>query len=121
MSKRLAAHLARYHPRHDWTPAMMMATLQAHEAELIRLRGLLNEPAPDAVPDDLADIIPPFESAGITNHRLTVLYTEAKQKAELARAHGGTFDSKSVIDWERKAARYESGLKWNRGRLAETI
>jgi hypothetical protein len=121
MSKRLAAHLALYHPRSDWTPAMMLATLQAHDAEIARLRALLDQPEPERVPDYLADIVPIFESAHVTHERLTRLYAEAKQRAELARTHGGTFDGKSVIAWEEKAGRYESGLKWNRGRMAEQV
>ena len=88
MSKKLAAHLARYHPRADWTPAMMLATLQAHDAEIARL---------------------------------TKLFADSKQKAELARNYGGHFDGKSVIEWEQQAFRYESGIRWNRGRLVETL
>lgn len=121
MSKKLAAHLARYHPRADWTPAMMLATLQAHDAEIARLRALLDQPGPDPVPDDLADIIPIFEAADITHARLTKLFADSKQKAELARNYGGHFDGKSVIEWEQQAFRYESGIRWNRGRLVETL
>jgi hypothetical protein len=43
------------------------------------------------------------------------------QRAELARTRDGTFEGKSTTEWLRKAERYDSAIKWNKGRSAETI
>ena len=72
-------------------------------------------------PPEIADLIEINETPPETHARLTRLYAEAKQGAELARTYGGTFNGKSIVEWERKAERFESGIKWNRGRLSEVI
>lgn len=72
-------------------------------------------------PPELADLIEINETPPETHARLTKMYSDAKQGAELARTYGGTFAGKSVVDWERNAERYETGIKWNRGRFAESI
>lgn len=91
----------------------------ALRVELAKLKDTLAKIK--APPEDIADLFVVHETPAESHKRLMTLYTESKQKAELARGYGGTFDGKSVIDYERKAERYESGLKWNRGRLAETL
>ena len=95
-------------------------------AELEAALAAASAPKPEPVsahipPPELADLIEINETPPETHARLTKLYSDAKQGAELARAYGGTFNGKGVVEWERKAERYESGIKWNRGRLAETI
>jgi hypothetical protein len=94
--------------------------LRARIAELeAQLRP--QEPPEMMPPAEIADLFLPAESARETYERLTRLFVQAKQSAELARSYGGTFDGKSVIAWEEKAGRYESGLQWNRGRMAEQV
>ena len=94
--------------------------LRKRIAELEAAASAEPEPA-EPVPEQLADIILPAETPSETHARLTTLYGQAKNAAEMARSYGGTFGGKSVIEWERKAEHYESGLKWNRGRMAEVI
>ncbi|WP_373003111.1 hypothetical protein [Hyphomonas sp.] len=47
-------------------------------------------------------------------------YAHAKNAAEYARQNG-SYEGKGVIYWEEKAERYGGSLKWNRGRMAETV
>lgn len=95
-------------------------------AEMEALLAAASAPKPEPVsaqipPEQIADLIEINETPPETHARLTRLYAEAKQGAELARTYGGTFNGKSIVEWERKAERYDSGIKWNRGRLAEQI
>lgn len=95
-------------------------------AELEAMLAAKAAPDPEPIrahvpPAEIADLIDVHETPPQTHERLTRLYAEAKQGAELARNYGGTFNGKSIVEWERKAERYESGIDWNRGRLAETI
>ena len=95
-------------------------------AEMEAALAAASAPKPEPVsahipPAEIADLIEMSETPPETHARLTRLYADAKQGAELARSYGGTFNGKSIVEWERKAERYESGLKWNRGRMAETI
>ena len=95
-------------------------------AEMEALLAAASAPKPEPVakhipPAEIADLIEINETPPETHARLTRLYAEAKQGAELARTYGGTFNGKSIVEWERKAERFESGIKWNRGRLSEVI
>ena len=97
-------------------------TLRARIAELEAKLLAQAKPEPESnPPPEIADLIDPAETPQECFDRLTKLYVEAKQSAELARGYGGTFGGKSVIDYERRAERLESGIKWNRGRLAEQL
>lgn len=77
-----------------------------------------------APPAELADLFLPNETPPETHERLMKLFMEAKQCEEIARRDGGTngsFNGKSAMEWLRKAEHYDSGIRWNRGRLAEII
>lgn len=75
----------------------------------------------DVPPPDIADLIRLNETYEQTNARLVYEYRQAMQKAELARTRDGIFEGQSTTFWLRKAERYDSAVKWNRGRSAETI
>ena len=46
---------------------------------------------------------------------------EAKQCHYIALEHGGSFNGGNSVYWEQKAERYQTGVDWNRGRMAETL
>lgn len=75
----------------------------------------------DIPPPDIADLIRLNETYERANERLVALFNEAKQKAYLAMNRDGTYEGLSAVAWEKKAERYDSAIKWNRGRSAETI
>ena len=75
----------------------------------------------DIPPADIADLIRLNESYERANERLVEGYRDAMQRAELARTRDGMFEGKSTTEWLRKAERYDSAIKWNKGRFAETI
>jgi len=77
--------------------------------------------AADIPPPDIADLIRLNENYERTNERLVEGYRDAMQRAELARTRDGTFEGKSTTEWLRKADRYDSAIRWNKGRSAETI
>lgn len=100
-----------------------VARLQEAEARLAEAQEKLaaKKAGTDAPPADLLDIIVTHQTPAETHERLTRLYAECMQRAELARTRDGVFEGKSTTEWIRKAERYESGLKWNRGRMAEQV
>ena len=75
----------------------------------------------DIPPPEIADLIRLNENYERTNERLVTGYREAMQRAELARTRDGIFEGKSTTEWLRKADRYDSAIRWNKGRLTETI
>ena len=75
----------------------------------------------DIPPPEIADLIRLNENYERTNERLVTGYREAMQRAELARTRDGIFEGKSTTEWLRKADRYDSAIRWNKGRSAETI
>lgn len=77
--------------------------------------------AADIPPPDIADLIRLNENYERTNERLVEGYRDAMQRAELARTRDGHFEGKSTTEWLRKADRYDSAIRWNKGRSAETI
>ena len=121
---RIAAHRARFSRKGDpgeWTEAMMMAAITEHEAELARIKGRLDARKSDIPPPDIADLIRLNETYEQANLRLVEEYRQAMQRAELARTRDGVFEGQSTTFWLRKAERYDSAIKWNRGRSAEAI
>ena len=72
-------------------------------------------PAP---PAEIADLLRIHETYEQTNERLLPLYREAKNMAERAIDAG---DKTERMKWEAKAARIETAIHWNRGRMIETL
>ena len=71
----------------------------------------------DAVPHDLADLIEYADTPVETNEKLLVRLREVLGLIGLAEDAGG----RAAPDLYRRKDRLESGIRWNRGRLAETI
>lgn len=126
---RVKAHLARFHPQANWTQAMMMSAIEAHEAELARLRAMQpdfhGEPVPvempgflrDTPPAELVDLIEYADTPAETNEKLLVRLREVLGLIGLAEDAGG----RAAPELYRKKDRLESGIRWNRGRSAEVI
>lgn len=98
-------------------------------AELQAALAAASAPKPEPVgkhvpPPEIADLIVMHDTPAQNHERLMRLFMEAKQSEEIARRDGGTngsFNGKTTMEWLRKAEHYESGIKWNRGRLSEVI
>ena len=71
----------------------------------------------DAVPHDLADLIEYADTPVETNEKLLVRLREVLGLIGLAEDAGG----RAAPDLYRRKDRLESGIRWNRGRLAGTI
>lgn len=116
----------------EWKAAEVARRRIARKPEVIEVEKIVIRtvevpaPAPDMAsthipPPELADLIYVHETPEQANLRLVRLYADAMGKSELARTRDGMYEGKSVTEWIRSAEHYESGLKWNRGRMAETI
>lgn len=129
---RIRSHLARFHPKANWTQAMMMAAIDAHEAELARLRAQVSEkhqePQPVEIPAFLQspDIDPPPETSDLIDwtspprdrqDALLAKLREVNGLIGLAEDRGG----RAAPELYRKRDRIESGLNFNRPTLTETI
>jgi hypothetical protein len=126
---KVKAHLARFHPQANWTQAMMMSAIEAHEAELARLRAMQpnfhGEPVAvempefllDTPPADLVDLFDPADTAPESNEKLLVRLREVLGLIGLAEDAGG----RAAPELYRRKDRLESGIRWNRGRSAEVI
>ena len=96
--------------------AEALRKLSEAEAKLAERKAVADIPPPE-----IADLIRLNENYERTNERLVEGYRDAMQRAELARTRDGTFEGKSTTEWLRKADRYDSAIRWNKGRSAETI
>lgn len=126
---KVKAHLARFHPQANWTQAMMMSAIEAHEAELARLRAMQpdfhGEPVAVEVPEflrdtppaELVDLFDPADTVPESNEKLLVRLREVLGLIGLAEDAGG----RAAPELYRKKDRLESGIRWNRGRSAEVI
>ncbi|MEH6743914.1 hypothetical protein [Hyphomonas sp.] len=83
------------------------------------------KPEPEPVPDGITETLleaslyqsdTPEKISAVLLDRFRV----AKGAAEYARVNG-VYEGRNAVYWERKAERYESALKWNRPRMAETL
>ena len=111
----------------DPAQAARIAELEAKLSEMHR------EPVPVEIPEFLNaptdEVVSVLEDAGVTytdsyervNLALATSFTKAKSSAELARSYGGSFDGRSVVEWERKAQAINESIRWNAGRRAEAI
>lgn len=69
-------------------------------------------------PDEIADLIILSDTAEQTNEKLIAKYAREKNMAELAIKNG---DDAERLRWERAAQRTDSAIRWNRGRMVETM
>lgn len=108
--------------------------LSNYTPRIMKHVGEIEIPEPDvAIPDFLKTDEPPPEAADLIDwtappkerhEKLQRLFMEAKQSEEIARSYGGAggmFNGRTALEWLRKAERIESGIQWNRGRLAEQL
>ena len=110
--------------------ATMMANLEKLEAADAKLKERPAEPEPEPEPQPAPEgVTETLLEAGLyqsdtpekVNEVLLRKLNEAKQCHYLALQHGGEFNHGSSVYWEQKAERYQTGLNWNRGRMAETL
>ena len=81
-----------------------------------------NGPTPEVVSVLTEHGLSSGDSYERVNAVLVKRYADAMGNSEYARGNpDGMHDGKSVIEWLAIAARADSGVKWNRGRAAETI
>jgi hypothetical protein len=73
--------------------------------------------APEAPPPDLADLIEYADTPAETNEKLLVRLREVMGLIGLAEDDG----RRASAELYRRKDRLESGIRWNRGRMAETI
>jgi hypothetical protein len=73
--------------------------------------------APEMPPPELADLIEYADTPVETNEKLLVRLREVLGLIGLAEDAGG----RAAPDLYRRKDRLESGIRWNRGRMAETI
>jgi hypothetical protein len=127
---KVKAHLAKYHPRSQWTEAMLVAAVTQHEDEIARLKARpMFEPhgEPEAVempeflednpPAELADLFEVADTPAESNEKLLVRLREVLGLIGLAEDAGG----RAAPELYRRKDRLESGIRWNRGRGAEVI
>ncbi|MEL7446072.1 MAG: hypothetical protein AAGK02_09690 [Pseudomonadota bacterium] len=111
------------------------------KAKLEEMAGMLEEgeseqapeePTSDEPPPHIADLFHANESVEEANARLVDLFGSATGRRELLLSHADQADREGnsqeagekrseAMDLLLKAERYESAIKWNRGRMAETI
>jgi hypothetical protein len=110
-------------PADDYEAIKEALRANPHTAEPaeIEVPMFLQTPEPEVM-DTLAEAgVTHLDSYERVNTTLIRLLTEAKGSAELARGYGGTFNGKSVVEWERKAQSINESIHWNSGRKVETI
>jgi|TARA_R100000544_G_C2227027_1_gene61494 uncharacterized protein YhaN len=109
--------------------AAMMANLEKLEAADAKLKERPPEPEPEPEAEIAPDVEQVLNEAGVyksdtpekVNEVLLRKLNEAKQCHYIALEHGGSFNGGNSVYWEQKAERYQTGVDWNRGRMAETL
>lgn len=99
----------------------LRSEMHAAEPEQVEVPMFLQTPEPEVM-DVLAEAnVTHLDSYERVNEAILPLYAQAKGSAELARGYGGTFNGRSVVEWERKAQSINESIRWNAGRRVETI
>ena len=93
----------------------LMRNIHAEEPAPVEMPAFLK--APEMPPPDLADLIEYADTPVETNEKLLVRLREVLGLIGLAEDAGG----RAAPDLYRRKDRLESGIRWNRGRLAGTI
>ena len=102
----------------------LTARIEPLEARIEALEGAnaletLDEP-PEAVSKVVREVMDEFDlkydAAEAINEKLIEKYKDAKGAEELARSHGEEY-----MGHLKRAERLETAIKWNKGRLAETL
>jgi hypothetical protein len=94
------------------------AMLDDLEAKKTNLDRAIEEAKAEEPPAEIADLM---DSSLTTRQNLEALiakFRDAKSLEEMARSNG---DMNAAMEHLRDAQRYDSGIKWNRARLAEVI
>lgn len=89
----------------------------ARIAELEAALAAKAEQAPNPVPPELADLIETIDTPAETSEKLLVRLREVMGLIGMAEDRGG----RASPDLYRKRDRLESGIRWNRGRMAEVL
>jgi hypothetical protein len=101
------------HPR--WEEAKAVVNPYLGEPEAIEIPAFLK--APETPPPELADLIEYADTPAQSNEKLFVRLREVLGLIGLAEDAGG----RAAPELYRRRDRLESGIQWNRGRMAETI
>lgn len=96
------------------------ARAEAAEAELAKARYEEPEQAPEP-PEDLADLFDANLTARQNQEALTKKYAHHMSEYTRLRDYGDEASRSQASEHLKKAQRYESGIAWNRPRLAEVI
>ncbi len=98
---------------HRWEEAKAMANPYIGTPDPVEIPAFLKE----AIPADLADLIEPADTVAQSDEKLLARLREVLGLIGLAEDAGG----RAAPELYRKRDRLESGIRFNRGRLAETL
>lgn len=99
----------------DHPAAAMLDELETKKTNLDRA---IEEAKAKEPPPEIADLLDPDLTTRQNLEKLIEKHTKAKHLEEIARSHG---DASGAMRHLKDAERLESGINWNRARLAEVI